>query len=130
MQVIDKAASPIRSDEYLSSPDVAALFQISIRTVVNLRQRRVLPFIRLGRLVRYRRGEIESALRSYAVVGHPIAEQPTRKFVYTGTMRKRSKDWPNIRLRRYASGREKWIVDLGRHAGKKRDRRFFDTQKE
>lgn len=53
--------------DYLTSGDVAALLGISLRTVVNLRRRRVLPYIRLGRVVRFRRSQIEQALEAHTV---------------------------------------------------------------
>lgn len=57
-----------RSDcEYLTSMEVANLLGVSLRTVVNLRRRRVLPHIKIGRLVRFSRAQVESALRSYTV---------------------------------------------------------------
>lgn len=53
--------------DYLTSGDVAALLGISLRTVVNLRRRRVLPYIRLGRVVRFRRSQVEQALEAHTV---------------------------------------------------------------
>lgn len=53
--------------EYLTSGDVAALLGVSLRTVVNLRRRRMLPYVRLARVVRFRRSQIEQALEAYTV---------------------------------------------------------------
>jgi excisionase family DNA binding protein len=56
------------SDErYLNSQELAVWLGVSLRTVVNLRRRRVLPHIKIGRLVRFSREQVESALRSYTV---------------------------------------------------------------
>jgi excisionase family DNA binding protein len=57
-----------RSDsEYLTSTEVADLLRVSLRTVVNLRRRRVIPHLKIGRLVRFSREQVELALRSYTV---------------------------------------------------------------
>jgi excisionase family DNA binding protein len=57
-----------RSDlAYMTSTEVADLLGVSLRTVVNLRRRRVLPHIKIGRLVRFSREQVELALRSYTV---------------------------------------------------------------
>jgi excisionase family DNA binding protein len=52
---------------YLNSSEMAAWLGVSLRTVVNLRRRRLLPHIKIGRLVRFSREQVESALRSYTV---------------------------------------------------------------
>jgi excisionase family DNA binding protein len=52
---------------YLNSSEMAAWLGVSPRTVVNLRRRRLLPHIKIGRLVRFPREQVESALRSYTV---------------------------------------------------------------
>jgi excisionase family DNA binding protein len=57
-----------RSDRaYMTSTEVADLLRVSLRTVVNLRRRRVIPHLKIGRLVRFSREQVESSLRSYAV---------------------------------------------------------------
>ena len=52
---------------YLTSTEVADLLGVSLRTVVNLRRRRVIPHLKIGRLVRFSREQVESALRAYSV---------------------------------------------------------------
>ena len=57
-----------RSDRaYLTSVEVADLLGVSLRTVVNLRRRHVIPHLKIGRLVRFSREQLESTLRSYTV---------------------------------------------------------------
>jgi hypothetical protein len=87
-----------------------------------------MPHIKLGRLVRYRRDAVESALKVYSIGSH-FQEGEARTFVeYTHPMRRRSRNWPRLYTRVYPTGVVKYGVDLGGQGGKKRDRRLFDTQ--
>ena len=58
---------------YLNSGEIAALLGVSLRTVVNLRRRRVLPHIKIGRLVRFSQPQVEAALQGYTVNGIQIS---------------------------------------------------------
>jgi len=109
---------------------VAAWLGICQRTVVNLRRRQVLPHIKFGRLVRYRRDAVESALKAYSIGSHFQEGEMPPVSEYTHTMRRRSKNWPGTYEREYPTGAVKYGVDLGRQGGKKRDRRLFDTKGE
>ena len=64
--------------EYMDSRQLAEWLGISLRTVVNLRRRHVLPYIKIGRVVRFRREKVEQALRLYTVEGLGVrrAEPP------------------------------------------------------
>lgn len=55
--------------EYMDSRELAEWLGISVRTVVNLRLRRALPYIKFGRVVRFKREAVEEALKEYTVSG-------------------------------------------------------------
>jgi excisionase family DNA binding protein len=54
---------------FLTSQELAALLAVSLRTIVNLRRRRVLPHIKIGRLVRFSRAQVEAVLKDYTIDG-------------------------------------------------------------
>lgn len=58
--------------DYMTAQELAAWLGVSLRTVVNLRRRRVLPHLKIGRLVRFSRVQVESAMSSYTVKGLQI----------------------------------------------------------
>jgi len=121
--------------EFLDSREAAALLGVCLRTITNLRRRRVIPFLRVGRLIRYRRDALESALKAHSVGGQVDAGESPPVREYSGVGR-RSKNWPRLFTRRYPktkrhpNGVIKYCVDLGPQGSKKRDRRKFDTAKE
>lgn len=53
--------------EYLTSNQVAKWLGVSLRTLLNLRRRHVIPYIKIGRLVRFDRLQVEAALGDYTV---------------------------------------------------------------
>jgi len=53
--------------EYLNSRELADLLGVSLRTVVNLRRRRQIPYIQMGHVIRYKRDAVEAALKSFTV---------------------------------------------------------------
>lgn len=55
--------------EFLSPRELAAWLGVSLRTVANLQARHVIPYIKLGRLVRFRRSQVEAALKVHTVEG-------------------------------------------------------------
>ena len=55
------------SQEYLNTQELADWLCISQRTVVNLCRRRVLPHIKIGRLIRFSRAQVEVALKDYTI---------------------------------------------------------------
>ena len=58
---------------YLRSQGVANLFGISLRTVGNWKRRRVIPHHKIGRMVLFRRDEIEAAIARFRV---PAVTEP------------------------------------------------------
>jgi excisionase family DNA binding protein len=120
---------------YLNSRQAAAFLGVCTRTLGNLRRRRVIPFVKLGRLVRFRRDALESALKSYSVE-NDFKEGESCAGSEHSRMGRKSKNWPRLFTRRYPktkrnpSGVIKYCVDLGPQGSKKRDRRKFDTAKE
>lgn len=52
---------------YLNSAEVASLLGVSLRTVANWQRRRVIPRIKIGRVVRFRRADVEFALAAFTV---------------------------------------------------------------
>jgi excisionase family DNA binding protein len=55
--------------EYLNTRELAELLGVSVRTVATLRQRRAIPYVKLGRVVRFKRDAVEAALKSFTVEG-------------------------------------------------------------
>ena len=115
---------------YLDPRQVAAWLGICKRTLVNLRHRQVVPFVKVGRMVRYQRDAVELALKAYWIGSHFQAGDTPPVGEYTHIMRRRSKTWPRLYTRKYPTGAVKYGVDLGRQGGKKRDRPLFDTKGE
>jgi integrase len=115
---------------YLDSRQTAALLGICLRTLSNLRNRQIIPFVRVGRQIRYRREALESTLTGYSVSADVDAGASTPAREYTG-MRRRSKKWPRTYERTYKdTGAVVYGIDLGKQGGKKRDRRVFSTKEE
>lgn len=115
---------------YLDSHQAAALLGVCLRTLSNLRRRQIVPFTKIGRLIRYRQDALESALKSNPVIGHVEEGESPSTREHTG-MRKRSKKWPRTYQRRYKeTGTIVFGVDLGKQGRKKRDRRVFDTKEQ
>ena len=54
--------SPPTLPIWLTKEQIAERFKCSIRTVTNLSRRKILPYYRLGRLIRYRAEECDEAL--------------------------------------------------------------------
>src|SRR5664280_2296424 len=77
--------------DYISSRQVAALLGVSLRTLVNLRRRQALPYIKMGRLIRYRRDAVESALKAYSISRDFDAGETPALTEYIHPMRRRSK---------------------------------------
>jgi excisionase family DNA binding protein len=50
--------------EYLDAPQLAAKLNVSLKSVINWTQARRLPFVKMGRVNRYPRNEIEKRLLS------------------------------------------------------------------
>lgn len=114
-----------RDGDYLNSRQVAGWLGISLRTLVNLRGRQVLPHVKLGRVVRYRRDAVESALKAYSIGRHFQAGETRTVIEYTHHMRRRSKSWPRLYTQVYRTGAVKYGADLGCQGKKKRDRRLL-----
>ena len=51
-------------EEYLTKADVAQLLKLTVRTVEHLMSRGALPYIRIGRSIRFRRRDLETHLAS------------------------------------------------------------------
>jgi hypothetical protein len=52
---------------FLTSKDVLGMLQCSPRHLLNLRRRRLIPFIKLGRAVRYSPDEVARAISKLSV---------------------------------------------------------------
>ena len=55
---------PLNGDRYLTEKEVAAVLKVSRRTLQNLRNNRVLPFILLGGKALYREHDIQRLLEA------------------------------------------------------------------
>ena len=53
------------NNEWLLKQEVAAYYKCNIRTITNLMRRRILPYIKVGRLVRFNRTECDLAISKY-----------------------------------------------------------------
>jgi excisionase family DNA binding protein len=53
--------------QYLNSQELAELLGVSVRTIVNLRRRRQIPYIQMGHIIRYGREAVEAAMKSHTV---------------------------------------------------------------
>ena len=63
--------------EIVTIGEIAALLKCSEQHVMNLRDQRLIPCIRLGRLVRYDREEVLKAIEKLTVKEHDA--EPTRR---------------------------------------------------
>jgi excisionase family DNA binding protein len=50
-------------ERYLTKPQVAEMFQISTRSVDDWMKKRLLPFAKIGRTVRFRASDIDACIR-------------------------------------------------------------------
>jgi len=55
--------------EFLSPSELAAWLGVSLRTVASWRVRHVVPYIKIGRLVKFRRSQVEAVLSAHTVEG-------------------------------------------------------------
>ena len=55
-------------DRWLTKADLAQHYSISLRTVTNLMRRRVVPFVKIGRVVRFDRHGCDQAMRKFETV--------------------------------------------------------------
>lgn len=53
-----------REDRYLTPRDVAALLRLSLSGVYSLAHKGAIPSVRIGRAVRFRRADLDAALRA------------------------------------------------------------------
>lgn len=55
-------------NRWLTKADLALHYSISLRTVTNLMRRRVLPYVKIGQVVRFDPQASEQAMRKFEVV--------------------------------------------------------------
>ena len=55
-------------NRWLTKADLALHYSISLRTVTNLMRRRVLPYVKIGQVVRFDTLACEQAMRKFEVV--------------------------------------------------------------
>ena len=58
---------PTPTKHLLTNEELAAKYQICLRTVDNWKRRRVIPYLRLGRIVRFNEDEVSKALEKLTV---------------------------------------------------------------
>lgn len=61
----DRLANAVCIDGYLTKDDVIRLLKISKRTLDNWTKRKILPYIRIGRTVRFQWSEVETAFNRF-----------------------------------------------------------------
>ena len=54
---------------WLTKADLAQHYSISIRTVTNYMRRRAVPYVKVGRMVRFDRHACDQAMKKFEVVG-------------------------------------------------------------
>lgn len=54
------------ANPYLTKHQIAELFQVTERTIDSWMERRLIPFVKIGRTVRFRIDDLESSLRKSA----------------------------------------------------------------
>ena len=59
----------ITPNRWLTKAALAQHYDISLRTVTNLMRRRVLPYVKIGQVVRFDPQACEQAMRKFEVVG-------------------------------------------------------------
>lgn len=61
------------SEVFLPKQEIAKRYQISVRQVTNLMRRRILPFVKVGRMVRFNTQSCDKALMQFEVKSVSIA---------------------------------------------------------
>jgi excisionase family DNA binding protein len=56
---------PIAATEWRTKEEIAQYYRCNVRTVTNLMRRRILPFVKIGHLVRFDVAACDSAMRRY-----------------------------------------------------------------
>jgi hypothetical protein len=67
MQVVILGAFEMQRSNIVTEKELAEELRISLRGLINLRNRRLLPHLRIGRLIRYDRAAVEKALEKLTV---------------------------------------------------------------
>ena len=57
----------MQANHYTTEEELARELRVSQRHLINLRNRRLIPFVRLGRLIRYNRAAVEKAIQKLTV---------------------------------------------------------------
>ena len=57
----------MQAHSYTTEEELAKELRVSQRHLINLRNRRLIPFVRLGRLIRYNRAAVEKAIQKLTV---------------------------------------------------------------
>ena len=63
----DHVTSTTANKQFLNSKELAELLGVSLRTVVNMRLRRQIPYIQMGHVIRYNRAAVEAVLDAFTV---------------------------------------------------------------
>jgi excisionase family DNA binding protein len=59
----------------VTKPEVARLLKVSLRTVTRLMRNGALPYLRLGRAVRFRLEEVQRYLNEHCLVREGVSQQ-------------------------------------------------------
>jgi excisionase family DNA binding protein len=65
-----KVLSAPDTSEYMLEVELATRLRVSRRHVINLRNQRLIPYLRLGKSVRYRWADVQRALKKLEVDEH------------------------------------------------------------
>ena len=69
--------SACRADRLLTDLEACEYLRIRPRQLYTWRMQGLIPFIRIGRALRYRQSDLDRALDALTVGGEPITEEPT-----------------------------------------------------
>ena len=62
-----KGTTPISVGKLVNRDEIAARYSVSLRTITNWEQRRILPYIKIGRLVRFDTERCDRALATFEI---------------------------------------------------------------
>lgn len=57
--------NPLSASPWRKKSEIAEYYQCNIRTVTNLMRRRILPFVKIGRFVRFHVEDCDEAMQKY-----------------------------------------------------------------
>ena len=69
----DAPAAPALEDQLLTVDELSAYVKLKVGSIHNMVSRREIPFVKAGRLLRFRKSEIDAWLQSHRVAEEEVA---------------------------------------------------------